>query len=409
MNYDLASYLKSKKGLDRLIEALKDKYVSLGRYSGTIVIYNVTIEESNDMSNFFGQKINVNSTFKTSYKKVEKKLKEGKYKDFNWTDVFYHYFGKPIISKIDLNLKKHNDMENFFLDIKNKNKKYLKHIDNMLNDKKINLYLKNKYIKDKKKLSEDLNKTFILLDNIPQTPTIVSVYASLVGNPHYLDLNTNTSELFLRILSFIKNEPYPMNIEKKKELFSMINIYFDPLSNFVITYNLIGNKALDYFYSLKEAVNLNLFNIVNFSEIDSKNKTIFIFENPSMLESLKDLNYPIIITSGNPNLALFTLLDKLSKTNNKFYYNGDFDSEGLLIADKLKIKYPNLKLFCYSEEDYNNTKANNKINESRIKKLDNIKTKELGLIKNLIKNNRNAGYQEKNIDRIRNFMIKCNK
>lgn len=127
-----------------------------------------------------------------------------------------------------------------------------------------------------------------------------------------------------------------------------------------------------------------------------------------MLESLKDLNYPIIITSGNPNLALFTLLNKL-EANNKLYYNGDFDSEGLLIADKLKQKYTNLELFCYTSEDYKNTKANIKINESRIKKLNNIKIKDLYLIKELIKQNKCAGYQEKNIDRIRNFMINHNK
>ena len=127
-----------------------------------------------------------------------------------------------------------------------------------------------------------------------------------------------------------------------------------------------------------------------------------------MLESLKDLNYPIIITSGNPNLALFTLLNKL-EANNKLYYNGDFDSEGLLIADKLKQKYTNLELFCYTSEDYKNTKANSKIIESRIKKLDNIKIKDLYLIKKLIKQNKCAEYQEKNVDRIRNFMINHNK
>lgn len=127
-----------------------------------------------------------------------------------------------------------------------------------------------------------------------------------------------------------------------------------------------------------------------------------------MLESLKDLNYPIIITSGNPNLARFILLNKL-EANNKLYYNGDFDFEGLLIADKLKQKYTNLELFCYTSEDYKNTKANSKINESRIKKLDNIKIKDLYLIKELIKQNKCAGYQEKNIDRIRNFMINHNK
>ena len=47
-----------------------------------------------------------------------------------------------------------------------------------------------------------------------------------------------------------------------------------------------------------------------------------------------DANIGIIVTNGNPNLAVFSLINKLD--NHELYYNGDFDPEGLLVADRLK-------------------------------------------------------------------------
>ena len=141
-------------------------------------------------------------------------------------------------------------------------------------------------------------------------------------------------------------------------------------------------------------------------EASGKYYVSILFE---MNEPIEKVNPKNIVGIDLGIKKLLTLSDGITYDNNKLYYNGDFDSEGLLIADKLKQKYTNLELFCYTEEDYKNTKANSKINESRIKKLDNIKTKDLYLIKELIKQNKCAGYQEKNIDRIRNFMINHNK
>lgn len=123
-----------------------------------------------------------------------------------------------------------------------------------------------------------------------------------------------------------------------------------------------------------------------------------------MLTSLMKQNVPIVITSGIPNVSLYCLLSKLENSGNEIFYNGDFDPEGLLIAEKLKNRFPKLKLICYDEIDYINSKSKEKISESRIKKLDKITTKELELIKQMIINNKVAGYQEQNINRIINYI-----
>ncbi|MEG0995110.1 MAG: DUF2399 domain-containing protein, partial [Bacilli bacterium] len=76
---------------------------------------------------------------------------------------------------------------------------------------------------------------------------------------------------------------------------------------------------------------------------------VFIFENPSILNALLQLNVDasVIITSGNPNFVIYEIIEKLILSGNHLYYNGDFDPEGLLIAYKLKEKYyDQLTLFC---------------------------------------------------------------
>ena len=95
----LSNYFKERKGFDRLFQLLKKKYVSLGRYSGTIILKKVTEEEARELSEFFGMTIKEKEDFKTSFKKIEKVLLETKYKDFTWDCLFYDYFGEEIMDK----------------------------------------------------------------------------------------------------------------------------------------------------------------------------------------------------------------------------------------------------------------------------------------------------------------------
>ncbi len=408
VNKELANYLKSKKGLTRLMNKLKEKYISLSRPSGTVVLNNLTEIESIDISNLLGKRIN-KEKLKTSFKEITKKINEGKYSDFTWRELLNYYFNENIVTKEEEKFNKKQEEVEFYKKLfeENNNKKYIKTIkDIIINDEIISKIIKQKYHKNKITLQEELNNILLLLDNIPEYPTSLAVYASLTGNPHYLDLNKTTSTLFLKILSKIKNIEYKEKLESKINILSEINVYIDPISNFVITYKLTGNSILNELAKNNEVVNLNLLNINKLSKVDTNNKIVYVFENPSLLTSLIDLNVPIVITSGIPNISLYTLLKKLEESNTKIYYNGDFDPEGLLIAEKLKQRFPNIELFCYSDIDYNNAKSKEKISNSRLKKLDNINSKELQEIKNIILENKVSAYQEQNLDRIRKYIEK---
>lgn len=406
---ELANYLKSKPGLKRLMIKLKEKYISLSKPSGTITIENLTKEESYDISNLLGRRIKEKDNVKTSYKELTKKINEGKYKEFDWLLTLESYFEEKIITKEESKLNKKTEEEKFYNEIfsKNKNRKYINYVRTIiLEDESISQIIKQKYHKDKNELKRELNNILLLLDNIPKTPTSLAVYSSLTGNPHYLDLNKSSSSLFIKILSKIKNVEFKNNTKSKINTLEMINVYTDPISNFVITYKLKGNDILNKLNENNEVVNLNLLNIRNIDKIYTENNKVFIFENPSILLSLINLNIPVIITSGIPNISLYTLLHKLEKNNIEMFYNGDFDPEGLLIANTLKQEFPKIKLFCYDKLDYINSISREKISNSRLKKLDNINTNELEEIKKMLLSNKLSAYQEQNLNRIKEFIIK---
>ena len=407
MSKELANYLKSKVGLNRLLIKLKDKYISLGRYSGTVELEKITPQEAEDLSNFLGRTIKPNTKIKISYREIEKKLQQTKYREYSWKEVFHNYFNETLITKKQEQFLKQESEITFFKKLIDKNKKN-KYIDKLKIGLKegSSIYpnLKQRFYKDSQELENTINNILLLLENIPVEPQNLAVYASITGNPHFLDFNTSTSHLFFKILCFILDKEEPKETFQKIELLSEINIYTDALSNYVITYGLCGSLLIENFYNNHQSLNLNLENLLNIEQVDTQQKRVYIFENPSMLMALKDLEEAIIITSGIPNLAVYRLLDKLVASHNTLYYNGDFDPEGLLIAEILKKRYPELILFDYTKEDYVAIRSKEYRKSSRLKKLSKVNSQELSELKNCLLKERYSAYQEKNIIKIREYM-----
>ena len=222
---NLASYLKSKKGLNRLMLRLKDKYQSLEKYSGVVNIDNISLQESIDFSNLLGKRVEISSNIKISYSKLEKIFKQTKYETFNWQDLFKFYFGADIKSNKQLKESQVLAFDLFLQGIidSNKKKNYAFIIEEVLKEKDslYNIFKRN-YKKDKKKLEQDLKYILLLLDKMPNNPTHLAVYASYTGNPHYLDLNTSSSNLFLKVLARLKNVDYIDETVEKKNLLALI-------------------------------------------------------------------------------------------------------------------------------------------------------------------------------------------
>lgn len=387
----LASYFKERH-FDRLFNLLKNKYISLNRYSGTVVLKNVTLKESIDLSNFFGRTIEANSDFKTSFKEIEKKLKETKYASFKWDKLFKEYFNEKIITKKEAKKYSNQMDERQFNAILNKTPDKLK-----------------KTIKENKELiyQDDLLNVLKLVNITLKGKTIsLTMLSSCTGNPHFLDFGLPASNLYFKILSKYLKVPEPKTSADKISFLSDFNVYIDTISNFVVVYNLISESPLiNSFTESKEPLNLNLSNLSKIKTLDTLNKKVYVLENPSLLPYLKKYDVPLIISYGQPNYVFYKVIQKLLDSNNTIYYNGDLDPEGLLIAYNIYKKYP-IKLFGYNVKEYHKLKSNKTLSESRLKKLDKIDINAFTPVIELLKEAKNPLYQENNLKQIEEFIIK---
>ena len=403
---ECVSYFKSMSGFDRFMNVLKDKFIKSGKITGYVYMEKLSSVEARDLSKFFGLSLNENDIFRVSIQNFRKIMCNTKFGDIDPYKIVTTYFDvNEFITKKSKKKKALLAYIDFLNDILGNISSYdlLNYLSLVLSNKNnsISKSIKRKYNFDKNELREFLLNVDSLLMNVPVSPTSIPMYASITGNPHFLDFDTGSGNMFIRILGGIKRKSVD-TLEDKLLLLESINVYNDTLSNSTITFNLLGDKSLESFNS-NGPVNLNLDNISHFEKLYAINNKVFIFENPSMLNYFKSRNISIIITSGIPNLSFYRLIEKFDD-NTLFYYNGDFDPEGLVIANKIKHIIPNVNLFCYSEEDYYNTKPCLEINLNRIHKLDGVNVRELECIKNIINIKRVVGYQESNLKNIESFI-----
>lgn len=404
---ECAKYFKNMSGFKRFFSELRKKYEKMGKFSGLVKLKNITENEKRDFEKFFGENYKLGSDVSISIKQFNKKMANTKFVDYNMYDLVRSYYE---IDEIITKNEKKNMMEDAYVD-------YLNDILNRLKDSDFKYYLYNtimekrdtskiirkRYKSDKNGLKDMLLKMDMLFCNKPRIATSIPMFASITGNPHFLDFNTKSGNLFIRFLSEMEEKKVD-TLEKKLKLLESINVYNDTLSNQTLTYNLLGNEILEKFNDFGP-VSLNLDNISHLDSISGINNKIFVFENPSILNYFKDRKVSIIITSGMPNLSFYKILEKIKKET-KIYYNGDYDPEGLLIANKIKFSFPRVELICYSEKDYNRSNPSELINKSRLHKLEGVNAFELNCVKCSIQNMKMAGYQENNIVSIEKFISK---
>lgn len=123
---------------------------------------------------------------------------------------------------------------------------------------------------------------------------------------------------------------------------------------------------------------------------------MYVVENPAVFSVLfqKCPENTFICGNGQVNLAVLVLMDKLA-AHHSFYYAGDFDPEGLLIAQRLKLRYKDrLSLWNYRKDLYEKYHSTVELSSERLKKLENIKAEELQEIKEILKRKKQAAYQE---------------
>lgn len=233
--------------------------------------------------------------------------------------------------------------------------------------------------------------------------------AEITSNPHFFDKESIAGKLLINALSFINNCEYPRNAEDILELYYSSNIKPDDISSFTTAYGVRlyteegVHPSYEAFTSGNEPYLITLLNLNKIVKADCKSKQVFVFENQMvfshMCESLAGVPVSMICTSGQMKTASLMLIDLLCKSDCQLYYSGDIDPEGIKIADKVIARDPaHIIPWRLSRRDYELSISNERLDASRIKKLDKVRDSRFTEIIEALRNRNRAGYQELLID-----------
>jgi len=414
---EAVEYFKKKPVYEKLFNEFKKKYESHGKIGGIAVLTGLSTGDKEDISSFLMKDFTSEEEVRVSAKLFEKALLKSRFSSLTTLDIITRYFG------IKLRTNKEKSEEDV-----GKRAEYLAELTGYTDKAYIKEWLTGvfctgadgavviarSYNADKNELKIILQK---LIKAIPMLPyfqggkkkELLAVFAAqAAGNPHFFDDNTLAGNLltaFLRDYFRFGYEDDLSEAENRSKVLFKAGLIKDTLSNDVIAYGIRGrcvdgslHQGMEGFLHQKEPVKLSLLTLANLEETftNSVDRRVYIVENPAVFSILIS-RFPeraFICSYGQIRRAVFMLLDLFNK-NTVFSYAGDFDPEGLLIAERLKKRYGERLIFWKYETDiYLKYMSEEKLTKQRIKKLDGVRDAALLKIAELMREEGRAAYQE---------------
>jgi uncharacterized protein (TIGR02679 family) len=173
----------------------------------------------------------------------------------------------------------------------------------------------------------------------------------VLGTSHGLDPGRPVTTLVLRALAAIADRPPPRNAAERRELWDRAGVVADDLSCDVLVLGLAplgGGKVgegVRSFAAAGEPVRLTLRQLSGWDlALPPAPLRVHACENPVVVAAAADLLGPdcppLVCLGGYPNHAVLTLLTRLASQGAEILYHGDFDWDGLKIANRLLEALP---------------------------------------------------------------------
>ncbi len=419
-------YFKKRDVYKKLFSALRKKYASLGHMGGVIKLSGLSSDEKYDLEGFFKKDLHAEEDVKISYAFMEKSLKNSRFAPLSWEEILTAYFKEQLIINKDKKEKELNNRNSFFEEcaLNCNNKIVLNWFLHVFKEKgKGSQIIFKMYNEDKKELELFLNKLFLALGKLPcfeKKMLLLPVFAAkTTGNPHFFDLRTSACKLLLSFIEYLlENKNFCefnigdtdglSGIEYTENLLYSVGILKDNVSNTCLVYGLHGvkkdgsiHKGMEGAFIEREPVQVTLKTLSSLECLCTGNsmqeiKEIYVVENPAVFSYLTD-TYPdgvFICGNGQFKLAFYITLELL-KGKYTIFYAGDFDADGLMIAQKLKNRYPSqVVLWEYNEEYYKRYLSDVQLDNTALAKLEKVVVKELQPVKNSLLKYKMAAYQE---------------
>lgn len=237
--------------------------------------------------------------------------------------------------------------------------------------------------------------------------------AVLFGDPHRLDPGTRDAHLLQLLLQWLEiqrgveaDEMNSIPSLRRQARYLSAGILLDDVSNYAMLCGVeaIGRDGLVHagmagFAADGAPVNVPLSVITGWAQLRCRDNTLWIVENPVVYAVLCERfgrTRSLMCMNGQPRLSAWLILRLLRAAGTRVYYAGDFDPEGLCIAEKVQQSLlPGQCVFWHMQEaDYRSAQSRKPIEARRMKMLDHLQDSLLKTTAVLIRKQGVAGYQE---------------
>ena len=415
MNEEFCQYLYDNE-FSEFMQLWKKQYEKYGTCKGSI---DLILNDSNRecMSGLMGKDYYGVDCVHITFRQLQKAILNTKYENCDFNEVLKMYFNQDVFTNEYRQEQEQMRIQNIFkhlLEQEGKSQQWIHHIYTDHDSVYVRIVQASK--ENEQKCINTVDVVMKALNQLPMwqdKKENISIFASLhTKNPHAFDKNTFPYYLLMHGIVYFLKVDFPKTNLEQNEILYRAGLYQDGISNYcsiarlqALNENYQPHLGWTGFYDSYEALNVNMDNLLHIRSIVYCDR-VYVVENPAVFQALLKMikkekieKIGLVCTNGQLNYSAYLLLDILVSSNVETYYSGDMDPEGLLIADKIKQRYPSIKLWCYDVRHYEISKSKEQAADQRMHMLDALKDETLIRIGKCINENKNrVGYQENMIE-----------
>lgn len=415
MNEEFCQYLYDNE-FSEFMHLWKKQYEKYGTCKGSI---NLVLDEINRacINGLLGKDYYGVDCAHITFQQLQKAISNTKYENCDFNEVLKMYFNHDILTNKNRQEQEQMRIQNIFkhlLEQEGKSQQWIHHIYTDHDSVYVRIVQASK--ENEQKCINTVDVVMKALNQLPMwqdKKENISIFASLhTKNPHAFDKNTFPYYLLMHGIVYFLKVDFPKTNLEQNEILYRAGLYQDGISNYcsiarlqALNENYQPHLGWTGFYDSYEALNVNMDNLLHIRSIVYCDR-VYVVENPAVFQALLKMikkekieKIGLVCTNGQLNYSAYLLLDILVSSNVETYYSGDMDPEGLLIADKIKQRYPSIKLWCYDVRHYEISKSKEQAADQRMHMLDALKDETLIRIGKCINENKNrVGYQENMIE-----------
>ncbi|MEK5340440.1 TIGR02679 family protein [Weizmannia sp. FSL W8-1119] len=409
---DAIDLLRKEPGMMKLFRLFKEKYRSLGHIGGTVSLAGFTRTELEAIAGLTGTSPDLlREKNKISLRAFEKALAPTVFGKYTLVELLEAVLREKIFSKAEEGEIEKKKEEQFLARLSETmpgGNWWWRRIAGKTADTR---FIWHAYKQDPDTLSAQLTtvlKASTMLPEEGKYERIPFFSQRVTGNPHFFDQNRFEGRLFVHCLftsQLLKGliEEMPKTTEELNELYANAGLMRDDLWSFVTCRAFLAETENGLHPVWREAAALGTVMNVPVKELlqltniwPRVGKKVWIIENSGVASAVLDEvpDAPVICTHGQFRTAAWIMLQRLAENGCTFYYSGDLDPEGVVMAERLSNRFPGQTVFWRMDPDAYLRVLSEEDISARLSKLDAVQSPKLLLVANEMRLKKKAGYQE---------------